>query len=381
MKGLIRSIVSLPKLSYTDEQNVTLDLVYITPQLIVSSGPVNSQFKKWYRYPIEDLVKMLTYNHHENWHIWNLRGEGKGYDDEDVGGKMLYYPFPDHQAPPFNLLVKCVEHIHQYLSHNDKNVAVVHCKAGKGRSGTIACAVVMYQQYLKGDRITAAEVNEMYTGKRMAPGTGRGISIKSQLRYLEYWQMYLGSGETWKEIEGLVMFTTCRVVGLVEYMRDGIRVELQAYKDREDVECGGEIVDLGTLIGDSGVDKRNRESKMDTEAKTGTTNSIVERDTNIQSNYTDYKILVNGVAFAWFNTSMQMMIQEYQQALAKHLAKHLANAIALTQTPIDPKPPTDLEPPIGHVSIPFAQFDGFKGTKSKGSKLFKHIELTWVINN
>ena len=40
--------------------------------------------------------------------------------------------FRDHQAPnPFELIEKCCKSIHDWLSKDPKNVAVIHCKAGK----------------------------------------------------------------------------------------------------------------------------------------------------------------------------------------------------------------------------------------------------------
>lgn len=115
VKGLIRSIVAIPKKTYKDENtNINYDMSYITPRVIVSAGPVNHLFKKWYRYPVDDLVTILNSNHDDNWHIWNLRGEKMGYYPEDVKGKVSYYPFPDHQPPPFELLIVIIEEIYNF---------------------------------------------------------------------------------------------------------------------------------------------------------------------------------------------------------------------------------------------------------------------------
>ena len=52
------------------------------------------------------------------------------------GGQVLQFGFKDHHGPPLNLLYTVCNAIDSWLKASPDHVAVVHCKAGKGRTGT-----------------------------------------------------------------------------------------------------------------------------------------------------------------------------------------------------------------------------------------------------
>ena len=102
-----------------------------------------------------------------------------------------------------------------------QRVAVVHCKAGKGRSGTIATAYLISQEGWKKE-----DALQRFTERRMRVGFGAGVSIPSQLRYVDYidrWTNQLGKQYFERPVEILEV----HIWGL----RDGVKVPVEGYVD------------------------------------------------------------------------------------------------------------------------------------------------------
>jgi len=165
MASLLRHLVSSPRLPSPD---TPLDLSYITPTLIATSGPSSTYPRTLYRNPLPDLLRFLNTKHGSQWAIWEFRAEGTGYADEEVeGGRVHHFPWPDHHPPPFGLVPEIVGSMRGWLSGEEGRVAVVHCKAGKGRSGTVVCSYLISEE---GWSREAAEAR--FTERRMRAGFG-----------------------------------------------------------------------------------------------------------------------------------------------------------------------------------------------------------------
>ena len=122
--------------------NIAVELTYASPLVIVTSGPSSSYPQRAYRNPTDALVRFLDSKHGENWAIWEFRAEGTGYPDSEVYDRIWHYPWPDHHPPPFALMPNIMASMRNWVKDSNKEengrVIVVHCKAGKGRSGTVA---------------------------------------------------------------------------------------------------------------------------------------------------------------------------------------------------------------------------------------------------
>ena len=52
------------------------------------------------------------------------------------------FPFDDHNAPPFELIRPFCEDVDFFLNEDEKNVAFIHCKAGKVKSKLILLSML-----------------------------------------------------------------------------------------------------------------------------------------------------------------------------------------------------------------------------------------------
>ncbi|KAJ5974484.1 Phosphatase tensin type [Penicillium waksmanii] len=237
MTSILRQIVAGPRQQHPE---AGLDLCYVTDNVIATSGPSGNYPQRAYRNPLDALVKFLDSKHGANWCIWEFRAEGTGYPDSEVYGRIHHFPWPDHHPPPFALIPNIMGSMRNWLNNLDdtdkkegeegpsKRVAVVHCKAGKGRSGTVATAYLISQEGWKKE-----DALQRFTDRRMRVGFGNGVSIPSQLRYVDYIDRWANKLDK-QYVERPVEILEVHIWGL----RDGVKVAVQGYEDEgKKIKC------------------------------------------------------------------------------------------------------------------------------------------------
>ncbi|KAF7980319.1 hypothetical protein HWV62_39122 [Athelia sp. TMB] len=144
MTDYIRRLVSGNKARFKDERlHLELDLVYLTDQVIVMGYPATG-IEGLYRNRREDVQKFLNRRHGKNFWVFNFCPvQENSYPASVFGGRVSRYPFPDHHTPPLAILPLAAREMRAWLQGSSERVIVLHCKAGKGRSGTLACAYLL----------------------------------------------------------------------------------------------------------------------------------------------------------------------------------------------------------------------------------------------
>ncbi|SMR62970.1 unnamed protein product [Zymoseptoria tritici ST99CH_3D1] len=379
---ILRQIVASPRARHPE---AGLDLCYVTDKIVATSGPSGTYPQVAYRNRLSDLVKFLDSKHNEEWAIWEFRAEGTGYPDEEVYNRVRHYPWPDHHPPPFALVPLIMASMRDWLHAKEGRVAVVHCKAGKGRSGTVTCSYLISEEGW-----TAEDAMKRFTERRMRPGFGNGISIPSQLRWVSYVDRWAKGGKLY--VDRPVEVTELHVWGL----RDGVKIAVEGFVDegkviksfhtftkeerqivRGNIRQGSGFADVamemmgkkktdesdaGEQIKEAGkIQKSQTSSSEMLEGEGGevvfrpssriilpTSDINIDTERRNKSKYGGFT-MVTAVAHVWFNTFFEGMGPEKNGK------------------------PDD----SGVFEIDFDAMDGIKGSSRKGTRAFDKICVVW----
>ena len=127
---------------------------------------------------------------------------------------------PDLMAAMRNWIQR-LDDVETPTENKKRRIAVVHCKAGKGRSGTVATSYLISEEGWKRE-----DALQRFTDRRMRVGFGQGVSIPSQMRYVGYvdrWTNNFGR----KYVERPIEIVEVHAWGL----RDGVKVVVESYVD------------------------------------------------------------------------------------------------------------------------------------------------------
>lgn len=87
-----------------------------------------------------------------------------------------------------------MQDIESWLGANDRNVAGIHCKAGKGRTGVVICCYLLHSKSAE----STEKAIKFFGEKRTT--NGKGVTIPSQKRYIDYYSRALRSSRLLRRI-------------------------------------------------------------------------------------------------------------------------------------------------------------------------------------
>jgi hypothetical protein len=163
-----------------------LDMVYITENLIAMGFPKDLENPTSAEVEGNDINVVAAYlkkKHEGRFMIWNISEES--YDYSKFADQVLEYKFPGHPAPPLGLLFKICTSVESWLDADEKNIAVVHCLTGKGRTATLMACILTWL----GEFDSPMQALQ-YVAQRKNTHVDY-LTIPSQRRYIQYFSNLL----------------------------------------------------------------------------------------------------------------------------------------------------------------------------------------------
>ncbi|CUS22318.1 LAQU0S05e02674g1_1 [Lachancea quebecensis] len=432
----IRSVYSSPVRVHKNDLGLSLDISYITRELIVCSCPVVKYPKLLYRNSLKDLISYLNLRHGAgNWKIYNFKAE-KGdsdYNDEDLVTALfeplnsseetakfacpslssIYgaakspcnevydnastpsvsstresllesldsyiqrYGWLDHSPPPFVLLEEILDNMHEYLTQDSSRVVLLHCKMGKGRSGSVIVAYLM--KYM---RCSLREGCEIFVNNRFKVGLTQGVTIRSQLRYLRYHERFLQMDHPSNRPNVLsesaraqFMINSFEISHLLsaapvnlESKNYSISIKIQIYNRNRD-----SLVDV--------FDTSNKDFIIDSKPhglfdRVTVGQQVTESDIRVSfglrhkgNTFIDNITQLTSLSHFWINLYWETLACSRSESADNYTLEKLANEQSRCR---DSKN-------FAMFSIKWAELDGVKGLQSKGFKLFESLTLRWQL--
>ena len=181
----VRGLVSQQKLRYRMD-GFNLDLRYITPSLIAMAYPAERTLvERITRNHIDEVVRFCNAKYKGKVLIMNLVGEADEcvYDFARFPRVCCDCAFLDHSIPTLVQMQVFCQTVDAFLKKDPANCVLTHCKTGKGRTGVMLCAYLLWRY--PSHFTSAGEVMRYYSYRRMRQAVD-AITVASQRRYVGY---------------------------------------------------------------------------------------------------------------------------------------------------------------------------------------------------
>uniref|UniRef100_A0AAY4AFV7 Phosphatidylinositol-3,4,5-trisphosphate 3-phosphatase n=1 Tax=Denticeps clupeoides TaxID=299321 RepID=A0AAY4AFV7_9TELE len=185
LEKVTRRMVSENKRRY-QKDGFDLDLTYVTERVIAMSFPSSGK-QSLYRNPIKEVSRFLDTKHPDCYRVYNLCSE-KGYDPQFFHYRVERVFIDDHNVPSLQDMLKYTASVRDWMSADSRNIIAIHCKGGKGRTGTMICTWLIDSDQFESAQDSLEYFGERRTDKSMS-SKFQGVETPSQSRYVGYYEV------------------------------------------------------------------------------------------------------------------------------------------------------------------------------------------------
>uniref|UniRef100_A0A8C2GNT1 Transmembrane phosphatase with tensin homology n=1 Tax=Cyprinus carpio TaxID=7962 RepID=A0A8C2GNT1_CYPCA len=185
LEKVTRRMVSENKRRY-QKDGFDLDLTYVTDRVIAMSFPSSGK-QALYRNPIREVARFLDTKHLDHYKVFNLCSE-KGYDPKFFHYRVERVMIDDHNVPSLEDMLRYTACVRDWMAADSSNVIAIHCKGGKGRTGTMVCTWLIDSDQFESAQESLDYFGERRTDKSMS-SKFQGVETPSQSRYVGYYEI------------------------------------------------------------------------------------------------------------------------------------------------------------------------------------------------
>jgi hypothetical protein len=135
-----------PKLPLDVDALRDANVVYITDRIITMGHPATDSVVNPNHITAERKLAavghLLNRRHDGRFLVWNL--SEVEYDNSVLDDQVLTFSFPGSPSPPLGLLLKLLVAMENWMKADERNVAVIHCLTGKGRTSMVTASFLCW---------------------------------------------------------------------------------------------------------------------------------------------------------------------------------------------------------------------------------------------
>lgn len=185
-----RQFVSQNKRRY-QQHGFDLDLTYVMPRVIAMSFPSTGRMSM-YRNDIKEVARFMDTQHPGHYRLYNLCSE-RHYDETLFHGRVERFHIDDHNVPPLTDMLRFSASVQEWMKQDESNIIAVHCKGGKGRTGTMICVFLIDLGVFQDAEHCLGFFGDRRTDKNVA-NKFQGVETPSQSRYVGYYEKVVVAG-------------------------------------------------------------------------------------------------------------------------------------------------------------------------------------------